>query len=179
MSLGGTCSFCTDTSLARATPIGTTSTVTPSGLAASTALMASPTFSLPSDMQHQALLAGLGKGRGGQADGGGQVGAFGADDGLDLLQVHRGVGRGFDAGLGAEDDDARPCPPSSSPWQIRLTYSRAASCCGEGTLSERSSTKKTFMPSTGRSHWRPAMASTRAVSDDERESPARSSAARG
>ena len=48
--------------------------------------------------------------------------------------------------------------------EMRLTYSLAASCCGEGMLSERSSAKKTFMPSTGRSHCRPAMANTRAIS---------------
>ena len=92
--------------MARATPIGTTSTVTPSGLAASTALMASPTFSLPSDITHEALLAGLRKRRGGQPNRRGQVRPFRADDRLDLLQVHRGVGRGLDAGFGAEDDDA-------------------------------------------------------------------------
>ena len=39
-----------------------------------------------------------------------------------------------------------------------LTYSRAASCWDDGMLSERSRTKKTFMPSIGRSHCKPASA---------------------
>ncbi len=45
---------------------------------------------------------------------------------------------------------------------IRLTSDFAASCCADGTLSERSSTKNTFMPSTGNSDCTPAMASTSA-----------------
>jgi len=44
---------------------------------------------------------------------------------------------------------------------IRFTRFFAASCCSEGTLSERSRTKKMFMPSMGSSHCSPAMASTR------------------
>ena len=41
---------------------------------------------------------------------------------------------------------------------ILLTRDFAASCCADGTLSERSNTKNTFMPSTGRRHCTPAMA---------------------
>ena len=45
---------------------------------------------------------------------------------------------------------------------ILLTSALAASCCADGTLSERSSTKNTFIPSTGNNHCSPAIANTSA-----------------
>src|SRR5207248_10252803 len=38
-----------------------------------------------------------------------------------------------------------------------VTYFTAPSCCGDGMLSDRSSTKKTFTPSSGRFHCKPAI----------------------
>ncbi len=83
-SLGGTVSFCTETSFPRAMPIGTTSTVTPSGRAASTADHGVADVLVAVGHQHQALLAGLGKRRRAQPDRAGDVRPFGADHRLDF-----------------------------------------------------------------------------------------------
>jgi hypothetical protein len=66
----------------------------------------------------------------------------------------------------ADDSMAASVPKTRTPALSGFSFSLATrlmkfltpSCCVEGMESERSMRKKTFMPSSGRSHWRPATA---------------------
>ena len=161
LSFVGTCTFCTNTSLPRETPSGTTSSVTPCDFALATAAIASPMFSLPSDMitnrfwpvsANAAVPSRIAEARSERC-----VSTTAST--FSRLIASFGI-RSMLASV-----PKMMTPALSTDFfcsAILLTRDFAASCCAEGTLSERSNTKKTFIPSTGSNHCKPAMASTRA-----------------
>ena len=157
----GTPSFCTEMSLPRVMPSGSTSSVTPNRRAASTACIASPMFSLPSESSTRRFCPVSGKAaeprRSALAMSVRSVGTT-ARTLVSLVSI---LSLAVVSIAGSVPNTSRPERSSFffSPANL-LTILRAASCCGDGMESERSSRKNTFTPSSGFIHCTPAMAST-------------------